>query len=161
MMGCVFELFKYFFGKDAGDAALSYSYARLFFRYPLFDKIWRLPLMSFFSVTSSVVKKTPAALLVAVLLVSFVLPGIAQANSTSIQPVAEASLTIEAISTVNVNTATAEQISSALKGIGLKKAQAIIEWRESNGGFAYIEQLLAVKGIGEKILSDNRSLIAL
>jgi len=117
--------------------------------------------MSFFSVTSSVVKKTPAALLVAVLLVSFVLPGIAQANSTSIQPVAEASLTIEAISTVNVNTATAEQISSALKGIGLKKAQAIIEWRESNGGFAYIEQLLAVKGIGEKILSDNRSLIAL
>ena len=64
-------------------------------------------------------------------------------------------------STVNVNTATAEQMSRVLKGVGLKKAQAIVEWREHNGSFTYLEQLLAVKGIGEKTLSDNQSLIEL
>ncbi len=57
---------------------------------------------------------------------------------------------------VNINEAGASALSEALKGIGLKKAQAIVEWRNKNGNFAELEQLLEVKGIGEKTLLTNR-----
>lgn len=62
---------------------------------------------------------------------------------------------------VNVNTATAEMISDHLKGIGLKKAQAIVEWRKANGNFISVEQLTEVKGIGEKTVQANKGKIAL
>ena len=57
---------------------------------------------------------------------------------------------------VNVNTATAEQIAENLQGIGLKKAQAIIQYREQNGKFNAAEDLLNVKGIGESTLMKNQ-----
>ena len=42
-----------------------------------------------------------------------------------------------AASVVNVNTATAEEIAQALKGVGLKKAEAIVAYRKSNGQFQH------------------------
>ena len=63
--------------------------------------------------------------------------------------------------TININTATAEMISGHLKGIGLKKAQAIIEWRKTNGKFISAEQLTEVKGIGEKTVLANKERISL
>jgi competence protein ComEA len=68
---------------------------------------------------------------------------------------------VEVEQTVNINTATAEMISGHLKGIGLKKAQAIIEWRKTNGKFISAEQLTEVKGIGEKTVLANKERIAL
>jgi competence protein ComEA len=56
---------------------------------------------------------------------------------------------------VNVNTADAETISRELKGIGQAKAQAIVEYRETNGAFTAPEELLQVKGIGTRVLTDN------
>jgi len=50
---------------------------------------------------------------------------------------------------VNLNSATAAQIA-ALPGIGPKAAQRIIDYRQKNGGFKKIEELMNVKGIGEK-----------
>jgi len=52
---------------------------------------------------------------------------------------------------VDLNRATAGQLS-ALPGIGEKKAQAIIDYRSKNGHFSTVEDLLQVKGIGEKLL---------
>lgn len=63
--------------------------------------------------------------------------------------------------TININEASAEAISERLKGIGLKKAQAIVEWRTANGKFTSIEQLMEVKGIGEKTLAANKDKITL
>lgn len=57
---------------------------------------------------------------------------------------------------VNINTADAETLTN-LKGVGIKKAEAIIAWREANGGFTSVEQLLEVKGIGVAILDENRN----
>lgn len=60
---------------------------------------------------------------------------------------------------VNVNTATAEQLAEALDGIGSHKAQAIVEYRKTHGAFTKAEDLLKVKGIGEKMLEKNRDYI--
>jgi competence protein ComEA len=54
-----------------------------------------------------------------------------------------------ASSTVDINTATAAQLTG-LPGIGAKTAERIIEYREKNGPFKKIEDLMNVKGIGEK-----------
>jgi competence protein ComEA len=51
--------------------------------------------------------------------------------------------------TVNINTATSSDLES-LPGVGPKLAQRIIEYREKNGGFKKLEDLLNVQGIGEK-----------
>jgi competence protein ComEA len=53
---------------------------------------------------------------------------------------------------LDLNRATAAELDE-LKGIGPSKAQAIVEDRESNGFFSSVEDLLRVKGIGEKLLA--------
>lgn len=53
-------------------------------------------------------------------------------------------------SKVNINTATVEQLMT-LKGVGQKKAEAIIEYRKKNGSFKSKEELMKVRGIGKKM----------
>ena len=58
---------------------------------------------------------------------------------------------------VNINTADAETISAELKGIGLAKARAIVEYRKKHGPFRSADDLSLVKGIGERTVELNRS----
>ena len=60
---------------------------------------------------------------------------------------------------VNVNTADAATIASALNGVGEAKAEAIVAYREANGPFKSADQLAEVKGIGLKTVEKNRDLI--
>ena len=62
---------------------------------------------------------------------------------------------------VNINTATAAEIQKALVGIGAKKAEAVVQYREKHGNFSAVEQLLEVQGIGKATLEKNRDRIAL
>ena len=62
---------------------------------------------------------------------------------------------------VNVNQASAQELADLLKGIGLKKAQAIVEYREAHGRFESADALVAVKGIGPSIVEKNRARIEL
>jgi competence protein ComEA len=57
---------------------------------------------------------------------------------------------------VNVNTADAETISAELKGVGITKAIAIVEYRKANGPFKAVDDLVQVKGIGERTVEINR-----
>lgn len=59
---------------------------------------------------------------------------------------------------ININTADVQELTK-LKGIGVKKAEAIVAWREENGSFKTVDQLLEVKGIGEVTLTQNRESI--
>jgi len=58
--------------------------------------------------------------------------------------------------TVNLNNSTVDQLIT-LKGIGEKKAHAILAYRKQVGSFKSVQDLTKVKGIGEKVLLDNKS----
>jgi len=57
---------------------------------------------------------------------------------------------------LNLNSANAESLQRDLFGIGAAKAKAIIAYRETNGPFTAIDELLEVKGIGKALLEKNR-----
>ena len=54
-----------------------------------------------------------------------------------------------AVGPLNLNTATAAQLEK-LPGIGARTARLIVEHRQKNGGFKKVEELMNIKGIGEK-----------
>ena len=58
---------------------------------------------------------------------------------------------------VNINTADAPTIASELKGVGLAKAKAIVEYRKKHGPFQRPGDLSLVKGIGERTVEINRA----
>lgn len=62
---------------------------------------------------------------------------------------------------VDVNTATAEQLAAVMVGIGQKKAQAIVRYRDENGEFSEIDELIFVKGIGPILLKKNRAFLSI
>ena len=62
---------------------------------------------------------------------------------------------------ININTATAEQISTTMSGIGDSKARAIVEYRKNHGRFESIEALKGVDGVGMKTIEKNRDKITL
>ncbi len=71
------------------------------------------------------------------------LSGLAMSNSALAAP-------------VNINAADAVTLASSLKGVGLKKARAIVDYREANGKFKSGDDLTLVKGIGMKTVEINR-----
>ncbi len=62
---------------------------------------------------------------------------------------------------VNINTANAEKISSAMSGIGESKAKAIVKYRSSHGKFKSAQDLENVDGIGSKTVAKNKDNILL
>ncbi|WP_415902895.1 ComEA family DNA-binding protein [Neptuniibacter sp. QD29_5] len=62
---------------------------------------------------------------------------------------------------IDLNTATAEQLAQNLNGIGVAKAEAIVEYRTNNGPFTSVDQLTEVKGIGAATVEKNRSNISI
>jgi competence protein ComEA len=58
---------------------------------------------------------------------------------------------------IDINKADAPTIAKELQGIGLTRAQAIVEYRSKNGAFKSADDLRKVKGIGAKTLELNRS----
>jgi competence protein ComEA len=69
--------------------------------------------------------------------------------------VATMSSTVQA-GKINLNAADASTLQKELSGIGEAKAQAIVAYRDINGPFASVDELLEVKGIGKAILDRNR-----
>jgi len=64
-------------------------------------------------------------------------------------------------SKVSINKASANVLSDALDGVGLKKARAIVAYREAHGRFKNIQELTLVKGIGEATLEKNKAKLTL
>jgi competence protein ComEA len=62
---------------------------------------------------------------------------------------------------VDINRADASTLAKELEGVGSSRAQAIVQYREKNGPFKKADDLLNVKGIGDKVLEQNRANIRL
>ena len=77
-------------------------------------------------------------------------------NAESDKPVQE-----QTIEKVSINKADVEELAEVLVGVGLKKAEAIVTYRTEIGKFESVEQLIEVKGIGEKTLEKNKDKIIL
>ncbi|MEE4297537.1 MAG: helix-hairpin-helix domain-containing protein [Wenzhouxiangella sp.] len=61
--------------------------------------------------------------------------------------------------TIDINTATAEQLAEFLSGVGEAKAEAIIQYREEHGAFTHPDELVNVRGIGLATVDRNRDRI--
>ena len=57
---------------------------------------------------------------------------------------------------VNINKASADEIAASLNGVGDKKAQEIVKYRETIGPFKSANELVNVKGIGDKTIAKNK-----
>jgi competence protein ComEA len=64
---------------------------------------------------------------------------------------------VTAAAPVNINTADAAEIADALNGVGLSKAQAIVDYRAAYGLFSQANEIVFVRGIGESTYENNRS----
>ena len=64
-----------------------------------------------------------------------------------------------ALESLNINQADASTIAENLAGIGEKRAQAIVEYRQQHGPFSNLEDLVAVKGVGQKMIDNNKEVI--
>lgn len=62
---------------------------------------------------------------------------------------------------VNINTADAATLADGLNGVGIKKAQAIVDYRKQHGAFKSMNDLAKVKGISDKLIEKNKDLITL
>ena len=57
----------------------------------------------------------------------------------------------------DINTADAKTLARELQGVGMAKAEAIVSYREKNGPFKSADELAKVKGIGKKLVDQNKS----
>lgn len=72
------------------------------------------------------------------------------------ESVRENTVRTSAEGTININTASAQEIAEFLPGIGSTKAENIVAYRKAIGGFKSVEELIEVSGIGESTLNSIR-----
>jgi len=58
---------------------------------------------------------------------------------------------------VDINSADAKTLARELQGIGMAKAEAIVSYREKNGPFRSADDLAKVKGVGRKLVDQNKA----
>lgn len=105
----------------------------------------------------------------AVFLMLFALPAFADSSASSTSPPTstDSPQVVQTPQTsdqqaVNINTADASSIISAhLRGIGEKRAAAIVAYRTQHGPFKSVDDLKNIKGISQKVIDDNRSRIVI
>lgn len=97
-----------------------------------------------------------SSLLFALLTGFSTLASAAEAPASAAPPVAVQATAEVPLAKVDLNSADAETLARELNGIGEAKARAIVEYREANGAFTSVDELLEVKGIGAATLEKNR-----
>lgn len=80
---------------------------------------------------------------------------IAQANEVPKGPLVHQSTAVSN-NKIDLNKADLSSLVGSVKGIGKKRAEAIIAYRESHQGFKSIEELAEVKGLGQRFVIANR-----
>jgi competence protein ComEA len=92
------------------------------------------------------------------ILVMALIPSPSPSAAQGAKPAVAAKARATATEPVNLNAATAAQLQT-LPGVGASTAQRIVDYRQKNGSFKKIEELMNVKGIGEKSFLKLKPLI--
>lgn len=79
----------------------------------------------------------------------------AQTPPSSAKTVAPADSPVGETGKVSINSASAEELAQAMNGVGLKKAQAIVSYREEYGPFKTLDDLRQVPGLGSALVERN------
>lgn len=95
------------------------------------------------------------AIIMSLVFLAFAAPGVAAAKATTAQ-----SASSKAVAAVNINTADATALSK-LKGVGKKKAAAIVAYRKAHCNFTSVNDLKNVKGMSQRIIDMNKGAIQL
>ena len=95
-------------------------------------------------------------IIMALLTLLIVNPAFAEVEKTG---ATQSNETLASMEKVNINKADTKTLTT-LKGIGKDRAVKIIEYREKNGPFQKIEDLMKVKGIGKKIFEQNKNVLS-
>lgn len=77
------------------------------------------------------------------------------ANAATIIASKEATPVATIVNQINLNTADASVLSKSMKGIGVKRAEAIIKYRETHDGFKSVEDLSMVPLFGKNFVSSH------
>ena len=94
------------------------------------------------------------ALMTSASIAAFAAPA-AKVETTSVPLTVQATVP-EKSTRINLNAADSVTLQRELSGVGEAKAKAIVAYRESNGPFSSVDEVLEVKGIGKAILDKNR-----
>ena len=94
------------------------------------------------------------AIFIAVFLSLFVVTIPVQADSTLKKPPEKQTVALS--NKIDLNKADLSILTGSFKGIGKKRAEAIIAYRESHHGFKSLEELAEVKGFGQRFIEANR-----
>ncbi len=84
----------------------------------------------------------------------FAFPLLIHAEPGHTDPVVTSAVS-QASNKINLNKADCDTLTQSFKGVGKKRAEAIIAYREANGGFKSLEDLALVKGIGKAFVQRN------
>lgn len=95
-------------------------------------------------------------IIMALLTLLIVNPAFAEVEKTG---ATQSNETLASMEKVNINKADTKTLTT-LKGIGKDRAVKIVEYREKNGPFQKIEDLMKVKGIGKKIFEQNKNVLS-
>jgi len=98
--------------------------------------------------------------IIAAVVLAFVLASPVQAKKSNSES-AKVEKQAKQSETVNINKDSAEQLAKMLKGVGMKKAVAIVEYRQKHGNFKAVEEIASVKGIGVATVAKNYDRIKL
>ena len=93
-------------------------------------------------------KATLFAVLLSCLVVSLPL----QAQEVKTPPV---TVVEQSVKKINLNTADAQALTGSFKGIGKKRAEAIVAFRETHGGFKAVADLSQVRGLGQSFVNSH------
>lgn len=78
------------------------------------------------------------------------------AETTKTKDLVKSSVVSQETNKININKADINTLTQSFKGVGQKRAEAIVAYREANGGFKSIDDLALVKGLGKSFVDKNR-----